>query len=27
MSADEGRCCDACNVRFVIPARLDMMED
>jgi hypothetical protein len=24
MSADEGRCCDACNVRFVIPMRLDM---
>lgn len=24
MSADEGRCCDACNLRFVIPARLDM---
>lgn len=24
MSADDGRCCDACNVRFVIPARLDM---
>jgi hypothetical protein len=24
LSADEGRCCDACNVRFVIPARLDM---
>jgi RNA polymerase-binding transcription factor DksA len=24
MPADEGRCCDACNVRFVIPARLDM---
>ena len=27
VSADEGRCCDACNIRFVIPARLDMMED
>lgn len=27
MSADEGRCCDSCNVRFVIPARLEMMED
>lgn len=24
MSAEDGRCCDACNVRFVIPARLDM---
>jgi hypothetical protein len=24
MSADEGRCCDSCNVHFVIPARLDM---
>lgn len=22
MSADEGRCCDACNLKFVIPARL-----
>lgn len=27
MSADEGRCCDSCNVRFVIPARMEMMED
>ena len=27
MSAEEGRCCDSCNVRFVIPARLEMMED
>ena len=26
VSADEGRCCDSCNVRFVIPARLDMEE-
>jgi hypothetical protein len=24
MSADDGRCCDSCNVRFVIPMRLDM---
>jgi hypothetical protein len=24
VSADEGRCCDGCNVKFVIPARLDM---
>lgn len=23
-SADDGRCCDSCNIRFVIPARLDM---
>lgn len=23
-SADEGRCCDGCNVKFVIPARLDV---
>ena len=27
MSADEGRCCDSCNIRFVIPARMEMMED
>jgi hypothetical protein len=27
MSADDGRCCDACNIRFVIPARMEMMED
>jgi hypothetical protein len=26
-SADKGQCCDACNVKFVIPARLDLMED
>ncbi len=26
-SADEGRCCDSCNIRFVIPARMEMMED
>jgi hypothetical protein len=26
MSADDGRCCDSCNIKFVIPARLDMME-
>ena len=24
MSADEGRCCDGCNIKFVIPMRLDM---
>ena len=24
VSVDEGRCCDSCNVKFVIPARLDM---
>ena len=27
MSSDEGQACDACNVRFVIPMRLDTMED
>lgn len=27
MSAEEGRCCDSCNVRFVIPARMEMLED
>ena len=27
LSAEEGRCCDSCNVRFVIPARMEMMED
>jgi hypothetical protein len=27
MSSDEGQACDACNIRFVIPMRLDMMED
>lgn len=27
MSAEEGRCCDSCNIRFVIPARIEMMED
>ena len=27
VSADEGRCCDSCNIRFVIPARIEMMED
>jgi hypothetical protein len=27
VSADDGRCCDSCNIKFVIPARLDMMED
>ena len=24
---DEGSCCDSCNVKFVIPARMEMMED
>lgn len=23
MSADEGRCCDACNLKFVLPARIE----
>lgn len=23
---EEGRCCDACNLKFVIPARLEMMD-
>ena len=23
---DDGRCCDACNIKFVIPKRLDAME-
>ena len=27
MSSDEGVCCDACNLKFVIPARLAAMED
>lgn len=27
MSAGEGRCCDGCNLKFVIPARLAAMED
>ena len=25
MSADEGRCCDGCNLKFVIPMRFDIM--
>ena len=24
MSAEKGRCCDSCNIKFVIPMRLDM---
>lgn len=27
MSADEGRACDGCNLKFVIPARLRFMEE
>lgn len=27
ISAEEGRACDSCNVRFVMPARMEMMED
>lgn len=27
MSADEGRCCDSCNLHFVIPMRINMMEE
>ena len=26
MPADEGRCCDGCNLKFVVPMRLDRME-
>ena len=26
-SADEGSCCDGCNLKFVIPARIEAMED
>ena len=26
MHTDEGRCCDGCNLKFVIPTRLEMME-
>lgn len=27
MSYDSGRCCDGCNLKFVIPARLDLIEE
>lgn len=27
MSYDEGRCCDGCNLKFVIPMRISEMED
>ena len=27
MSSDNGRACDSCNIRFVIPARMEMLED
>lgn len=27
MSADEGQCCNACNLKFVIPMRLDIMTE
>jgi hypothetical protein len=27
MSADSGRCCDSCNLHFVIPMRISMMEE
>ena len=27
MSADDGVCCDGCNLKFVIPARLEMMRE
>jgi hypothetical protein len=26
MSSDDGRCCDGCNLKFVIPLRIDMMK-
>lgn len=26
MDADEGQCCDGCNLKFVIPARLELMK-
>lgn len=26
-SAEEGSCCDGCNLKFVIPARIEAMED
>lgn len=27
MSAEDGRCCDACNLKFVIPTRLNVWEE
>jgi hypothetical protein len=27
MYADDGRCCDGCNIKFVLPARFMTMED
>jgi hypothetical protein len=24
---DDGRCCDACNLRFVIQSRIDLLDD
>jgi hypothetical protein len=27
MSSDEGRCCDGCNLKFVIPMRIDLMRN
>lgn len=27
MSADNGQCCDGCNLKFVVPMRLDMMKE
>lgn len=27
MSSEEGRCCDGCNLKFVIPARLEIMKE
>lgn len=27
MSADNGRCCDGCNLKFVLPARLEIMKE
>lgn len=27
MDADEGQCCDACNLKFVIPLRIDLMRE
>ena len=27
MDADRGQCCDGCNLKFVIPARLELMKE
>jgi hypothetical protein len=27
MNAEDGQCCDGCNLKFVMPARLDLWED